>query len=96
MSIDRASIDARRQAEQEEADLQRAALEQAHAKQLAAKQAVLLQGPNGWQLVKLRNLDPATRQLLLSKVYQDGKDEGLGFFARVRERLDRWAVGDGA
>ena len=45
------------------------------------------------QVVKLRKLNAASRSLLLSRVYRGGEeDEGLGFFQRVRERLDRRAA----
>lgn len=58
---------------------------------LAAKEAVLVQDKRGhWQLVKLRKLTGDSRRLLMSRVYRETEDEGLGFFARVRERLDRW------
>lgn len=42
-----------------------------------------------WKVVKLRKLDPNSRDLLLSRVYRGGEDENLGFFSRVRERIDR-------
>lgn len=48
------------------------------------------------QLVKLRKLDANSKHLLLSRVYRQTEDEGLGFFARVRERLDRCGLGSWA
>lgn len=48
--------------------------------------------PHSLQLVKLRKLNATSKNLLLSRVYRQTEDEGLGFFARVRERLDRCAT----
>ena len=88
-SLRRVSADATRHREDESSDLQRAALEKIHAKRLAEKSAVLVQGPHGWQLVKLKKLDATSRALLLSTVYRQSEDESLGFFARINERLER-------
>ena len=64
----------------------------------ASKQPILLASPPclpAPQLVKLRKLDAGSKKLLLSRVYRGTEDEGLGFFARVRERLDRWVLPSG-
>lgn len=88
--LQRISATVREHHNREESDLEKAALERVHAKRLASKEAVLVQKPDGgWQLVRLRKLDGPSRQLLLSRVYRDTEDENLGFFARVRERLNR-------
>ncbi|KAL4433696.1 hypothetical protein ABPG75_000137 [Micractinium tetrahymenae] len=93
--LQRISASVRQHQDQEASDLERAALERVHAKRLASKEAVLVHKPDGgWQLVRLRKLDGPSRQLLLSRVYRENEDEGLGFFARVRERLDRAGVPD--
>lgn len=89
MNLERASANAVRHREADAQDLEKAALERIHAKRLANKEAVLVQGPHCWKLVKLRKLDATSRQLLLSRIYRETEDEGLGFFSRVRERLDK-------
>ncbi|PSC69400.1 Pleiotropic drug resistance 1 [Micractinium conductrix] len=95
LMLEERSRDTQQQQQQQQGRAAAAAAAAEHSKQLAAKEAVLVKGPNGqWQLVTLRRLDQHARQLLLSRVYRESEDEGLGFFARVRDRLDRAGVPD--
>lgn len=89
-SLQRISASVAEHQGEEASELERAALERVHAKRLEAKEVTLVQDAQGrWQVVKLQKLNAASRSLLLSRVYRGSDDENLGFFARIRERLDK-------
>ena len=52
---------------------------------------VLVATPKGWQVVLLRKLKPAQRELLLSKVYED-TTHPLGCFSKLTERMAKWVL----